>query len=40
METIGVSSFVREQIKKGGKSELLNISLEEVALEAEQKLNK
>ncbi|MAX12599.1 MAG: hypothetical protein CMG11_00835 [Candidatus Marinimicrobia bacterium] len=39
METIGVSSFVREQIKKGGKSELFNISLEEVALAAEQKLN-
>ena len=38
METIGVSEFVREQVKRGGKSELLNISLEEVAL-AEKKLN-
>ena len=39
METIGVSEFVREQVKRGGKSELLNISLEEVALAAEKKLN-
>ena len=39
METIGVSEFVREQVKRGGKSELLNISLEEIALVAEKKLN-
>lgn len=39
METIGVSEFVRQQVKRGGKSELLNISLEEVALAAEEKLN-
>ena len=39
MNRIGVSSFVRGQVKKGNKSELFNISLEEVALAAEQKLN-
>ena len=39
MQTIGISSFVRQQIMKDSKSELLNISLEEVALAAQEKLN-
>ena len=40
MQRIGVSEFVRDQLKKGGKSELINISLEDVAQLAEEKLNK
>tara|TARA_Y100001970_G_scaffold262317_1_gene346416 strand:+ start:242 stop:811 length:570 start_codon:yes stop_codon:yes gene_type:complete len=40
MQTIGVSDFVRNQLKKGGKSELINISLEDVARLAEDELNK
>ena len=40
MKTIGVSDFVRNQLKKGGKSELSNISLKDVAQLAEEKLNK
>ena len=39
MQTIGVSNFVKDQIKKGGKSEIINISLEEIAEYAQGKLN-
>ena len=39
MRTVGVSDFVKQQLKKGGKSELINISLEEVADYAQIKLN-
>ena len=28
MKTVGISDFVRNQIKKSGKSEIINISLE------------
>ena len=30
MQKIGVSDFVKDQTKKGGKSEIINISLEEI----------
>ena len=30
MKTVGISDFVRNQIKKSGKSEIINISLEKV----------
>ena len=39
MKTVGVSDFVKQQLKKGGKSELINISLKEVADYAQTKLN-
>lgn len=39
MQTVGVSIFVKEQVKKGDKSELINISLEEIAQYAQNKLN-
>ena len=40
METIGVSKFIKDQLKRGGKSELINISLLDVAKQAEKALNK
>jgi len=40
MKTVGVSNFVREQLKKSEKSEIINISLEDVTQLAEEKLNK
>ena len=39
MKTVGVSDFIRNQMKKNGKSELVNISIEEVARYAEIYLN-
>ena len=38
--TVGVSNFIKNQIKKGGKTEIINISLNEVAKYAEKKLKK
>jgi len=39
MDRVGVSSFIKNQIKRGGKTEIVNISLDEVAKNAEKKLN-
>ena len=40
MKTVGISDFIQNQMKKNGKSELINISIEEVAQYAEKHLNK
>ena len=39
MVSVGVSSFIIDQMKKGGKTEIVNISLEKIAKEAEIRLN-
>jgi len=40
MKTVGISDFIRNQMKKNGKSELVNITIEEVAEYAKKHLNK
>ena len=39
MTTVGISNFIKNQIKRSGKTEIVNISLNEVAEYAEKKLN-
>ena len=40
MDSVGVSSFIKNQIKRSGKTEIKNISLDEIAKKAEEKLHK
>ena len=40
METVGLSNFIKIQIKKNGITKLSNISLKEIASYAEEELNK
>ena len=40
MITVGISSFIKEQSKKKGGTRLIDISLEEIALYAQNQLNK
>ena len=39
MKTIGISNFIKKQTQKNGKTNLNNISLEDIALYAQDKLN-
>ena len=39
MVSVGVSSFIIDQMKKGGRTKIVNISLEKIAKEAEKRLN-
>jgi len=39
MDSVGISSFIINQMKRGGKTKIVNISLDEIAKKAEIKLN-
>ena len=40
MNTVGISTFIKEQVKKSGKTKVINISLNKIAQYAEKKINR